>query len=135
MSATATPAPTAPASGPRRARLSVSRIDPWTVLKTSFVLSLGLAVIVVVATMLLWVLLSISGTFESFDQTLSDLGGSGAGGVDVGNVLSFGRVMGFALLMGAFEIVMTSALATVITMIYNLTVSFTGGIEVTLSEH
>lgn len=134
MSATATPA-SASTSGPRRARLYLNRIDPWTVLKTAFVLSLGLAIVVIIAIMLLWVLLSASGTFDSFDQTLSDLGGTGSTGVDVGNVLSFGRVMGFALLMAAFEIVMTSALATVITMIYNLTTGFTGGIEVTLSEH
>lgn len=133
----ATQAATAPApapAGPRRAKLFLSRIDPWSVMKTAFVLSIGLAIVVIVATMLLWLVLSFSGTFDALNQTISDVGGSSSGGFDLGGFLSFGRVMGFALLLAAFEIVLTSALATVIAAIYNATVGFSGGIEVTLSE-
>ncbi|MFZ1651798.1 MAG: DUF3566 domain-containing protein [Candidatus Nanopelagicales bacterium] len=123
-----------PATGPRQARLYLSRLDPWTVMKTAFVVSLGLAIVVIVATMLLWTLLSLTGTFDSINQTLNDVGGSGSSSLDVSSFLSFGRIMGFALLLAAFEIVLTSALATVIAAIYNITVDFTGGVEVTLSE-
>jgi hypothetical protein len=118
----------------RQARLYLTRLDPWTVMKTAFVLSIGLAIVMVVATFLLWVLLSVTGTFDSINSTISDLGGSGSSGVDVAGFLSFGRIMGFALLLAAFEIVLTSALATVTAAIYNITVGLTGGIEVTLSE-
>lgn len=130
-----TEAPEAEAeAGARRARLFVTRVDPWSVMKTAFVLSLGIAVIIIVASMIIWLLLMLSGTFDSITQTVSDVGGSGSSGVDVAGFLSFGRVMGLVLLMAAFEIVLVSALATVIAAIYNVTVNFTGGAEVTLSE-
>ena len=118
----------------RRARLYLSRIDPWTVMKTSFVLSLGLAIVVIVAVILLWGVLTLSGTIESINQMVNDVGGSSSSSLDIGELLSFGKVLGFALLLAAFEIVLTSALSTVIAAIYNITVGFTGGVEVTLSE-
>ncbi|MGV1036492.1 MAG: DUF3566 domain-containing protein [Candidatus Nanopelagicales bacterium] len=135
MSSSDTEAGAAPAAaGPRQARLYLTRLDPWTVMKTAFVVSLGLAIVVIVATVLLWTLLSLTGTFDSINQTLNDVGGSGSSSLDVSSFLSFGRIMGFALLLAAFEIVLTSALATVVAAIYNITVDFTGGVEVTLSE-
>jgi hypothetical protein len=130
----AQPQAATPAAGPRQARLFLSRLDPWTVMKTAFVLSLGLAIVIVVAIFLIWLILTVSGTFSSINQTISDLGGSGSSGLDVSDAFSFGRVIGFALFVAAFEIVLTSALATVTAAIYNVTVGFTGGVEVTLSE-
>ncbi len=121
-------------TGPRRARLYLSRVDPWAIMKTSFVLALGLAIVIIVAIMLLWLLLTVSGTLDSFNSTINDVGGQSSTGLDIVGFLSFGRVMGFALLMAAFEIVLTSALSTVLASIYNITVGFTGGVEVTLSE-
>lgn len=135
MSGTQTQAEaTATTAAPRQARLFLSRLDPWTVMKTAFVLSLGLAVVIIVAVFLLWLLLTVSGTFSAINQTISDLGGSGSSGLDVADAFSFGRVIGFALFVAAFEIVLTSALATVTAAIYNVTVGFTGGVELTLSE-
>ena len=118
----------------RHARLFVTRVDPWSVMKTAFVLSLGIAIIMIVASIIIWFLLTLSGTFDSINQTISDVGGSGSSDFDFAGLMSFGRVIGFVLVMSAFEIVLTSALATVIAAIYNVTVNFTGGVDVTLSE-
>lgn len=117
--------------GNRQARLYLSRVDPWAVMKTSFVLSLGLAIVVVVATMVLWLLLSMSGVFGTINSTINDVGTNGGG---IADYLSFGRVLGFAMLLAAFEIVLVSAFSTVVAAIYNITAGFTGGIEMTLSE-
>ena len=121
-------------AGPRHARLFVSRVDPWSTMKTAFMLSLGLAVVLVVAIILLWVVLAASGIFDAFNTAVNDVGGQSASSFDIGGVLSFGRIFGFALLLAAFEIVLTSALATLMAALYNITVGFTGGVEVTLSE-
>ena len=53
----AQPQAATPAAGPRQARLFLSRLDPWTVMKTAFVLSLGLAIVIVVAIFLIWLIL------------------------------------------------------------------------------
>ncbi len=125
--------PVAAPPGSRHARLFVSRIDPWSTMKTAFMLSLGLAVVLIVATILLWMVLEASGVFDAVNQAVNDVGGQ-ASSFDIASVLSFSRVVGFSLLLAAFEIVMTSALATLIAALYNVTVGFTGGVEVTLSE-
>jgi len=122
-----------PASAPRQARLRVSRVDPWSVMKTSFLLSLGLAIVVVVSLLLVWLLLTAFGVFESINKTVNDVAGP-TSGIDVMDMLSFGRVVGYSLLLAVFEVVMTSVLATLVAGIYNATAGFTGGFELTLSE-
>lgn len=121
------------AQGPRQAHLRVSRVDPWSVMKTSFILSLGVGIVVVVAIILLWMILTAFGVFEAINKTVNDVAGSSTS-FDVMELISFGRIMGYSLVLAAFEVVMTSALATLIAAIYNVTSSFTGGYEVTLSE-
>lgn len=134
MSVSTASPPAAATTGPRRARLYLTKLDPWSVMKTAFVLSIGMAIVIVVATMLLWIVLSLAGTFDTINQQISDLGGSGVTGLDIGGFFSFGRIMGLAFLLAAFEIVLASALTTAMATIYNITVGFTGGIEVTLAE-
>lgn len=119
--------------GPRRAHLRVSRVDPWSVMKTSFILSLGVGIVVIVAIVLLWMILTAFGVFEAINKTVNDVAGSSTS-FDVMELISFGRVFGYSLVLAAFEVVMTSALATLIAAIYNVTSGFTGGFEVTLSE-
>jgi hypothetical protein len=50
-------------SGTRKVR--VTRLDPWSVAKSSFVLGVTIAGVIIVATVALWVLLSAAGVFEA----------------------------------------------------------------------
>ena len=52
------------ARGPRRARLHLKRIDPWSVMKFSFAVSLVLFVVVIVATSVLYLALDAMGVFD-----------------------------------------------------------------------
>lgn len=128
-------ASTADSSAPttRRARLFVTRLEPWSVMKAAFTLALSLAIVIIVASILIWLLLAVSGTFDILSTTVNDIGGSSSG-LDVGGFLSFGRLVGFALVIAALEIALTTAFITVMAVIYNATVTFTGGVEVTLAE-
>src|SRR3954452_20552867 len=47
--ATARRTPSGPARAPRRARLRLSRIDPWSVMKVSFLLSIAFGIVTVVS--------------------------------------------------------------------------------------
>lgn len=134
QSSPAQPTSTVQGTKTRRARLFVTRLEPYSVAKSAFVLSLSLAVIIIVATILMWIMLSLSGTFDVINSTVDDIGGEGASAFDIFSFVSFGRIVGLALLVAAFEIVLTTVLATVFAAIYNATVTFTGGVEVTLSE-
>jgi hypothetical protein len=120
--------------GPRRARLLVTRLDPWSVMKTAFMLSVSLAVVVLVAISLLWWTLSVTGVFDAIGRTIDDVAGSTTSSFDFLSLVSFSRVMGVALVLAAIEIVLVSALTTLFAFLYNLSVGLTGGLEVTLSE-
>ncbi len=122
--------------GPRRARLAVRRIDPWSVLKFTFVFSLALLVVWVVAASVLYGVLNAMGVFESLQNTLGVLTDSGngtaAGGVS--NIFEFRRILGWAALVGAVNVLLFSALSTLGAFLYNLCAELVGGIEVTLTE-
>jgi hypothetical protein len=124
----------AAARGPRRARLTVKRIDPWSVMKFSFAVSLVLFVVVIVATSVLYLALDAMGVFNSVNDSLAEtFNASGASSGDTFRVTAKG-VIGTAVLIGAVNVVLFTALATLAAFIYNVCADLVGGIELTLSE-
>ena len=146
--AAAAPAPTVgrrsgPAAGPaappsgrtRRARLRVSRTDPWSVMKVSFLLSIAMGIVTVVGVSLLWMVLDTAGVFSSIGGTLKQATGSDTtGGFDLQSYLSFGNVLTFTALVAVIDVVLMTALATLGSFIYNTAAGITGGVELTLAE-
>lgn len=119
------------AAGRRRARLVLTRVDPISVAKVALVLAVGLAIAFVVAVALLWVLFKTAGVFDTVSRTVNDVAGSQ---IDAEALIGFGRIAGIALLLGVVQVVLTTALATLIAMLYNLAAYFVGGVSVTLTE-
>lgn len=116
----------------RRSRLTVERVDPWTVLRVAFLLSLAAAVVTVVAGLLLWGLLAAGGVFDSVDETLDVVIGDAS--FTVTQYFGFGRVLSVSLLIGAIDVVLITALATIGAFLYNVVASLVGGVEVSVSE-
>jgi hypothetical protein len=121
-----------PAPGPRSARVFLTHIDPWSVMKQAFLLSLALAVVILAAFATLWFALDSAGVLDAITRTATDVGGSS--GASLGSFLEFGRVMGIALVVAGIEAVLVTALATLFAFLYNLAVAIGGGLEITLSE-
>ena len=65
----------APRAKVRRARLVVSRVDTWSVLKLAFLLSVSLGIVVVVAAVLIWILMDITGLFNGINELAAMLAG------------------------------------------------------------
>lgn len=118
----------------RRAQLRVEEINPWSAVRTAFLLGASAAVTIIVTTAVLYLFVSALGLFEAIDRVLGDFTGTGA--LDAGITASFSlsRVLLFSTLIGVFETVVVTALAAVFAFIYNATVPFTGGFSVTLAE-
>ena len=119
---------------PKRARLYVTRIDPWSVTKAAFMLALAIGVVLVVAVAVLWWVLDFTGVFVTLSRTIDEVVGSATTGFDLLSYLEFSRVIGVATVVASVEIVLVSLLATLFAVMYNLTVGLTGGIEVVLSD-
>jgi hypothetical protein len=121
-------------AGPKRARLYVTRIDPWSVTKAAFMLALAIGVVIIVAVAALWWVLDVTGVFVTVSRTIDEVVGTATTGFDLLSYLEFSRVLGVAVVVASVEIVLVSFLATLFTIIYNLTVGLTGGLEVVLSD-
>lgn len=119
---------------PKRARLYVTRVDPWSVTKAAFMLALALGIVLVVAVGVLWWVLDVTGVFVTASRTIDEVVGSATTGFDLLGYLEFSRVIGVAVIVSSVEIVLVSILATLFAIMYNLTVGLTGGIEVVLSD-
>lgn len=122
----------------RKAHLSVSRVEPWSVMKFSFVVSLVCFIILFVAIAVIYATLSMLGVFDELTNMLTALlegdGTEDELGLDPASWFSPGRVLGYTGVVGALNIVLITALSTVGAMLYNLVADLVGGIDVTLSE-
>jgi hypothetical protein len=124
-----------PGAQARRADLVVSRLEPWSVMKFSFLMSLVAWVVLFVAVAFLYFVLSSLGVFTSIQHTLTSVtSSSGSSGTQLSHWFSASRVLGYTMLLGAVNIVLITALSTIGAMIYNLVTHLGGGIEVTLRE-
>lgn len=123
-----------PRRAPRRARLYLFRLDAWSVMKVAFMLSVALAIVIVSAVAGTWWLLDYSGVFATLARNVDEVIGSGTTTFDLQAVLAFDRVMGIAVVIAALEIVLVSILAGMFTVLYNLTVGVTGGVEMTFTD-
>jgi hypothetical protein len=120
---------------PRRARLRLTRIDPWSVMKTAFLLSMAFGVVTVVSVLMVWSVLGAAGVWESINQTVADVvGGQDSANFDIENYLGTSRVLGFTMLVAAIDVVLLTAIATLGAFLYNMAAALLGGIEVTLAE-
>ncbi|MDX3191102.1 DUF3566 domain-containing protein [Streptomyces sp. MN03-5084-2B] len=123
-----------PGRGPRRASLQVKRFDPWSVLKLSLVLGVAMFFVWLVAVGVLYTVLDGMGVWDKLNGTYSSLVGGEGANASAEPLISAGRVFGIAAILGAINIVLVSALATVSAFIYNVSADLAGGLEVTLSE-
>ncbi|MCL2535099.1 MAG: DUF3566 domain-containing protein, partial [Nocardiaceae bacterium] len=122
---------TAPADGTGlRATVQLRRIDPWSTLKVSLVISVALFFVWMVAVGLLYVVLDGMGVWDrlnnAFTEIISD---SNSGGL-----VTSGQVFGYAALVGLMNVVLITALATIGSFIYNLCSDLVGGVQVTLAD-
>src|SRR5689334_7279497 len=130
-SAAAHPAP----RGPRRARLRLTRIDPWSVMKTSFLLAIAFAVVTVVSVAMVWQVLGAAGVWDSINSTIQEgIGGQDVSTFQIQDYVGTSRVLGFTMLVAAIDVILITATATLTAFLYNMAAALLGGIEVTLAE-
>lgn len=133
------PAPARPAQpsgsglgGPRRVRLTVSRIDPWSVMKLAFLLAVAIGIMTVVAAAVFWFVIDGLGTFDEIQQFINQVIGQQA--TDIAEFVAFDRVVSLATLIAIVNVVLMTAIATIVAILYNITAALVGGVHVTLTD-
>lgn len=114
------------------AKVKVVRVDPWSVARIAFVISIGIGVAMLVATVVLWWVLGAIGTWDDIDRSVQDVLGSNST-FSVTDYLSTFRVLGFMLVVSLVQVVVVTTGATLSAYLYNLAAEAVGGINLTLS--
>jgi hypothetical protein len=119
----------------RKARLRLLRVEPWSVMKSAFVLSIAVGITFVVAVATLWSVIDAAGVFDVVGGLITEFTQSpSAAGVDVNDYVGFSRVVGLATVISVVNVVLLTALATLFAFLYNLSAALLGGFELTLAE-
>jgi hypothetical protein len=119
----------------RQAHLTIARVEPWSVMKFSFVVSLVAFVILFVAVSVIYGTLSALGVFTSLQHVVQSVTSSqDSSGVNAAKWFTASRILSYTALLGALNIVLITAMSTIGAVVYNLTSRLIGGVEVTLRE-
>ena len=129
----------APAKGAagrtRRAQLRLVQIDAWSVMKTAFLLSIALGIVLVVAVAIIWSVLGRAGVWESINSIVQQaVGGENGEPFDIEEYAGTSRVLGFTMIVAVLDVILITAIATLGAFLYNLSAALLGGIEVTFAE-
>ncbi|RPF23436.1 DUF3566 domain-containing protein, partial [Myceligenerans xiligouense] len=122
-----------PSGGPRRVRLAISRIDPWSVMKLAFLLSVAIAIMTVVATVVFWSVIDSLGVFDNIQTFVTDAIGEETN-FNVMQYVEFERIVSLSTLVAICNVVLLTALATIMTFLYNITAALVGGVHMTLTD-
>jgi hypothetical protein len=120
----------------RKARLRLSRFDPWSVMKTSFLFSIAAGIMLVAAVYSIWAVLSTSQLFDSLNEIVRSVVSTPGDTTPfrIQEYINTQKVMGVTALIACVDVVIFTALATLGSFLYNLAATMLGGLEITLAE-
>ncbi len=120
---------------PRRVKLTVSRVDPWSVMKMSFLLSVAIGIAGVVMMTVLWMILSSMGVFADINRTVEDvLSSNSSSRFDLMDYIGLGRVVSLSIVIGVIDVILLTAISTLGAFLYNVCSALVGGLQLTLTD-
>ena len=117
---------------PRSVELTIAKIHPWSILKTSFLLSIALGIATVVGVIVVWFVLDGMNVFGTVEDFLIELGAERF--LSLLEFVRLPRVISYATIIGVGNIVILTAISTLIALLYNLIATLVGGIKVSLMD-
>lgn len=118
----------------RRVRLTVSRIDPWSAMKISFLLSVALGIAMVVMVFVLWTILAGMGVFDQINGVVGQVVQDGGQRFDIMDFIGLGRVLSLSIVVAVIDVVLITAIATLAAFLYNVSSALVGGVQLTLTD-
>lgn len=128
----ASPAARAAAGAPRRVRLVVSKLDPWSVMKMSFLLSVALGIILVVALAVLWTVLNGMGVFDQINTLIAQVMGNEK--INILDYVGLSKVLSLGTVLAVINVALLTAVLTLMAVLYNIGAALVGGITTTLTD-
>ncbi|KRC66987.1 hypothetical protein ASE12_11730 [Aeromicrobium sp. Root236] len=118
----------------RRASLRLTHIEPWSVTRMAFAISVAMMIVAVVAVSIFWVVMEATGVWDQINGSVTSVLSDDSTSFNITDYLGFGRMVGLTLVLSAINVILTTALATIGAHLYNLAAQLLGGVEVTFAE-
>ena len=118
--------------GPRRVRLTLARLDPFSVMKLSFLIAIAVGIATVIAVVLLWNLVEAIGLWDQIDQLGRDLNGGNP--LPFMEFFSFSKMTSYGTIVAVVNVVIITALGTLGAFLYNLVAALLGGLKMTFTD-
>jgi hypothetical protein len=115
-------------SSAKQVRLKLVYLDFWSVVKLAFLVWLCLGIVLIVASLLIWVVLYSTGIFGKLDTAFQDILSDPT--FTIASSFGLSQVGLFALVVALLNLVVGTVLAAIASLLYNLSVRFTGGLLV-----
>lgn len=117
---------------PKRVDLVLAKIDPWSVLKLGFLLSVAFAIVTVIATIILWLVLDGMDVFGAIENFLKELGADSF--LSMMDYLRLPKVISYSTVFSILNVVLFTAISTLLALLYNLLASLVGGVRIALMD-
>ncbi len=118
----------------RKLRRKLTYVEPWSVTKMAFVVSVALMIVLVVASVVFWFVLQVTGVWDALNDSVINVLSDGSSRFDINDYVGLERITGLVLIVSAFNVIFSTALATIGAHLYNLAAAMMGGVEVTFEE-
>lgn len=118
--------------GIRRVKMTIQKIEPLSILKIGFLLSVAMGIMIVIAMLLLWLVLDAMHVFAQISDLFETLNSEQL--LQLAAYLGFGRWMSFAVIIAIIDIVMMTALFAVGALVYNFIAALVGGLHITVTD-
>ena len=117
---------------PRRVDLAIARIDAWTIMKVSFLLSVALGIAMVIGTAVLWLMVDGMHVFSTIEDFLVTIGAQKF--TSLLDYVRLPKVLSYATIAGVANVVLMTAASTLGAMLYNVVASLVGGVKISLMD-
>ena len=117
---------------PRRVDIAIARVDAWTVMKVSFLLSVAFGIAMVIATAVLWFMVDGMHVFSTIEDFMKTIGGEKF--IPFLDYLRLPKVLSYATIAGVANVVLLTAISTLGSMLYNVIASLVGGVKISLMD-
>lgn len=111
----------------KQVRLKLVYVDFWSAVKFSFLISLCMAVVNAVSTVLVYAVLVQIGALSKIDQLFMDVVGGDE--TSLMSFIGFPQVIGFAITVSILGLIVGTVMGAIAAVVYNLLVRVFGGFQ------
>lgn len=118
--------------GPRRVRLTLESVDPFSVMKLSFLVSIGIGIATVVAVAVLWNIVEAIGLWDQLDELGRSMNRDQP--LPFMEFFAFSKFFSYGVIVAVVNVVILTALGTLLSFLYNIVARLLGGLKVTFTD-